>query len=454
MDTTATQLDSSGPSSHNDDGALSSSIDPNQYERDSVHDSKERSKARYIGIDIARFLAIVGMISVHLVAIQVNYPDVSAFELRAAHLSEMIAGGTSAALFAVLGGVSTVFATRRLLGQGRVGSAMLAVVVRGLVLIVIGLLLGLIPGSIAVVLTYYGLSMILVAPLLTAPNWLLAGLAGVLAVVVGPLNAMVRTSLGIVMDTGGMTFGSLLADPVASLRGLLLTGIYPAATWCVYLMVGVMIGRFVVSADARDRLKNAAATLTAIGTAMAILAGLISAYVFSHLDQFGFVGFPGMTPDEQNALLLGSSFGAPVSSDLWAQLLATPHSGSVIDVLYTVGSSLAIIGLMVLLFDVAMVGQSNRMVEIVRCAGAAPLTIYSLHVIVSGVLLLTAILGMPESGEFVIPWWAAGTRIFVVQVLGALMIGAVLAVMKRKGPLEALMSRIVRRAVEKPGGGQ
>lgn len=63
-----------------------------------------------------------------------------------------------------------------------------------------------------------------------------------------------------------------------------------------------------------------------------------------------------MTPDEQNALLLGSSFGAPVSSDLWAQLLATPHSGSVIDVLYTVGSSLAIIGLMVLLFDVAMVG--------------------------------------------------------------------------------------------------
>lgn len=50
-----------------------------------------------------------------------------------------------------------------------------------------------------------------------------------LAVVVGPLNAMVRTSLGIVMDTGGMTFGSLLADPVAPLRGLLLTGIYPAA---------------------------------------------------------------------------------------------------------------------------------------------------------------------------------------------------------------------------------
>lgn len=452
MDTTATQLDSSGPSSHNDDGALQPGTDHNRYSQGPVRDNTKQPKTRYVGIDIARFLAIVGMISVHLVAIQTNYPDVSAFELRAAHLSEMIAGGTSAALFAVLGGVSTVFATRRLLRQGRVGSAMFAVVVRGLILIVIGLLLGLIPGSIAVVLTYYGLSMILVAPLLTAPNWLLAGLAGVLAVVVGPLNAMVRNSLEIVMDTGGMTFGSLFTDPLASLRGLLLTGIYPAATWCVYLMVGMMIGRFVVSADARDRLKHAAVTLTTIGVSMATLAGLVSSYVFNHLDQFGFTGFPGMSPDEQNALLLGSSFGAPVSSDLWAQLLATPHSGSIIDLLYTIGTSLTVIGLMVLLFDVAMAGHRNRAVEIVRSTGAAPLTIYSLHVIASGVLLIAAILTMPPSGEFVIPWWAAGTGIFAIQVLGALIIGAILAVTKRKGPLEALMSRIVRVAVERQSG--
>lgn len=129
------------------------------------------------------------------------------------------------------------------------------------------------------------------------------------------------------------------------------------------------------------------------------------------------------------------------------------HSGSVIDVLYTVGSSLAIIGLMVLLFDVAMVGQSNRMVEIVRCAGAAPLDhLLSLHVIVSGVLLLTAILGMPESGEFVIRGGRLNQNL-AVQVLGALMIGAVLAVMKRKVPWR-------RSCLEscgvpwKPGGGQ
>lgn len=120
-----------------------------------------------------------------------------------------------------------------------------------------------------------------------------------------------------------------------------------------------MIGRFVVSADARDRLKHTAVTLTAIGVSMATLAGLISAYVFTHLDQFGFVGFRGCSPDEQNMLLLGSSFGAPVSSDLWAQLLATPHSGSVIDLLYTTGTSLTVIGLMVLLFDVAMAGRQK-----------------------------------------------------------------------------------------------
>lgn len=33
------------------------------------------------------------------------------------------------------------------------------------------------------------------------------------------------------------------------------------------------------------------------------------------------------------------------------------------------------------------------------------------------------------------PWWAAGTGIFATQVLGALIIGAVLAATKRKGPV-------------------
>ncbi|MFT3943044.1 MAG: heparan-alpha-glucosaminide N-acetyltransferase domain-containing protein [Ancrocorticia sp.] len=460
MDITATHLDSSGLLSHNDDGALSPSNGPVQFEQGPVDD--RRSMTRYVGVDIARFLAIIGMMSAHLIAVQSNFSDVSPFELGAAHLVEMIAAGTSAALFAVLGGVSTVFATRRLLAEGRAGAARLAVVVRGVVLIVIGLLLGFIPGSIAVVLTYYGVSMILIAPLLTAPNWLLAGLSGLLAVV-GPFNASVREGLGIgiggeeLVDMRGTDIMTLVSEPLESLRAWLLTGVYPAVTWCVYLMVGMMIGRFVVSADARDQLKKAAIRLLAIGVPMAIVARLVSWYVVSHLEQFGFTGIAGLTPenffaipaDQQHLILFGVSFGAPVTPDPWAQLLATPHSGSVIDLMYTIGTSLAVVALMVLALDVALVGRRNRLVETVRCTGAAPLTIYSLHVIVTGVLFIAAVAMMPETGEFVMPWWGAGTKIFALQLSAALMIGAVLAATKRKGPLEALLSKIVQLVVRK-----
>ena len=54
----------------------------------------------------------------------------------------LISNGAPAALFAVLGGVSIVFATRKQLSNGLTGKAMASVAVRGLVLIVLGVLLG------------------------------------------------------------------------------------------------------------------------------------------------------------------------------------------------------------------------------------------------------------------------------------------------------------------------
>ena len=82
----------------------------------------------------------------------------------------------------------------------------------------------------------------------------------------------------------------------------------------------------------------------------------------------------------------------------------------------------------------------------VRAAGAAPLTIYTTHIVVSGIIQGTFFRsaeqagGLPETG---IPWWVMGPGALALQLAGVLAIGAVLSITKRRGPLETLLSKIV-----------
>ena len=81
-----------------------------------------------------------------------------------------------------------------------------------------------------------------------------------------------------------------------------------------------------------------------------------------------------------------------------------------------------------------------------RAAGAAPLTIYTTHIVVSGIIqgtffrLAEQAGGLPETG---IPWWVMGPGALALQLAGVLAIGAVLSITKRRGPLETLLSKIV-----------
>ena len=169
--------------------------------------------ARYLGIDVARFLAIAGMMAAHLVTIGALLAEPGSFAESAGALTDMLTEGIAAPLFAVLGGVSVVFATRRPLREGRVGAAIGSTLIRGTLLILIGLLLGLIETPVAIVLAYYGTAMILVAPLIAVRGWILGVLAGALGLVGGTVNARVpRETLS---DLG-------ISDPhsIGDLRGL------------------------------------------------------------------------------------------------------------------------------------------------------------------------------------------------------------------------------------------
>lgn len=402
------------------------------------------ASARMIGVDVARFVAIIGMIAAHLVPMAGMLAEPGSAADIADSVTEMLTAGIAAPLFAVLGGVSAVFATRRLREQGHIAEAIVSVAVRGLLLIVIGLLLGFVQTPVIIVLVYYGVAMLLVAPFIAAPSWVLGGLAAVLSVIGGPVNIMLRPTAE-AMLTGGwqITVGSLITDPLDTLCTVLLTGEYPALTWCVYLFVGMLIGRALTTAHAGETLGRTAGLLAMGGTALAVASQLVSRYVGVPMGARA-TGEDVSVFAEQ---VMQSSNGAPLSTELWAQLVATPHSGSPVDVFRTVGIAAAVIGLLVLVCDVwrerrgAPVGV---VLGAVRAAGAAPLTVYTLHILSTG-LLFAPMFASPEAFfEHGLGWWAEGLSAWGLQVAGVLVLGAVLAALGKRGPLEALVSRIVK----------
>ena len=421
-------------------------------------------RVRYVGIDLARFIAIAGMMAAHLLAPLAMFPGVSDSDRELAMGASLISNGAPAALFAVLGGVSIVFATRKQLSGGLVGKAMASVAVRGVVLIVLGVLLGFVDNNIIVILAYYGVAMILVAPLIKAKSWVLASLAAVLGLGFGWLNITLRRSLEVHMEGPHINVGFITSDPLGTLRAIFVTGEYPAITWVTYLLVGMLIGRALTSATARGALGRTAAKLAVIGGAVFVVSQLVSNWLLGKLIDFGVIepqASQQMSHTEilqaaQTQLLQVGGSGAPPSPHIVSQLLAVPHSGSIMDLARTIALSALVIGLLVWLCDrerpqasasvATSPGLGARLLDIVRAAGAAPLTIYTTHIVVSGIIqgtffrLAEQAGGLPETG---IPWWVMGPGALALQLAGVLAIGAVLSITKRRGPLETLLSKIV-----------
>ena len=421
-------------------------------------------RVRYVGIDLARFIAIAGMMAAHLLAPLAMFPGVSDSDRELAMGTSLISNGAPAALFAVLGGVSIVFATRKQLSGGLVGKAMASVAVRGVVLIVLGVLLGFVDNNIIVILAYYGVAMILVAPLIKAKSWVLASLAAVLGLGFGWLNITLRRSLEVHMEGPHINVGFITSDPLGTLRAIFVTGEYPAITWLTYLLVGMLIGRALTSATARGALGRTAAKLAVIGGAVFVVSQLVSNWLLGKLIDFGVIepqASQQMSHTEilqaaQTQLLQVGGSGAPPSPHIVSQLLAVPHSGSIMDLARTIALSALVIGLLVWLCDrerpqasasvATSPGLGARLLDTVRAAGAAPLTIYTTHIVVSGIIQGTFFRsaeqagGLPETG---IPWWVMGPGALALQLAGVLAIGAVLSITKRRGPLETLLSKIV-----------
>ncbi len=389
---------------------------------------------RLLGIDLARFVAIVGMMAAHLLVPRQGGFD---YEYNLSPL-DVITSGFPSTLFAVLGGFGIVFTSRKYLDGGLRSAAVINLLVRGAVIVVIGLVLELFPDHpIAVILVYYGVATMLAAPFILLPNRVLVMAAAILTVVGSTLNYAIYVAASSESPYPGGD--SLVTDILAE---TFFTGTYPATTWLTYFLMGMVACRYLTKARGLQARRDRSAVVIGVGAggfaAAELLNFLVMPAATQQLARLWYI-------DDHVARieLLGGQYGLPAIPPPLGMLVATPHTGSIGDVLRTGGMALVITGLLTLLTT----GFKEAPVALRPLAGmgGAPLTIYVLHIVITA-LAWNVYLSSGNPWEFAAsgsgPWLFHYE--FWVQLALFLGIGAVLSFTHKRGPLEVATSDIAR----------
>ncbi|HEY0187225.1 MAG TPA: heparan-alpha-glucosaminide N-acetyltransferase domain-containing protein [Cellulomonas sp.] len=279
---------------------------------------------RIVGIDLARGLAVLGMITAHVgPVLRPGTLDLSPWSLA------QVVDGRSAALFVLLSGLSVALLSggpRTVVGVRRV-QARTRLLVRALAVLGIGALTLTLGTPIAVILPTYAVLFSVATIVLGAPPRRLLVAAGAIALA-GPLVHLALQPL----------FASL---PGQEYTDLLVGDYYPAVVWAAYALVGLAVGRLDLgSRQVRLRLLGA-------GTALAA-AGYGSAAVLTRL----------LSPDGTLAGLV----------------TAAPHSSTTPEVLGGTGVALAVIALCLELGD-----RAPRLLAPLAATGSLALTAYVTH---------------------------------------------------------------------------
>lgn len=275
---------------------------------------------RVVGIDVARGLAVLGMMTAHVGP----EPGDGAPGARLLHLAD----GRPSALFVVLAGVSLALLSggaRPVIGRD-LARARARVFGRALVVLVIGVGLEALGTPVLVILPTYAVIFAAGCLVLTWRPWVLVVAAVSVALVAPP----VRTALGLGTDA---------TDP-GGLVGLVVGPHYPALVWFAYLLAGLAVGRQDVTRPAVQR------GLVGLGAGLVLL---------------GYVG--GWA---------AQAFGAPASL-----ASISPHSSTTFEVVGNTGTAFV-----VLAASLAVGHRWPRVVAPVAAVGALALTAYTVHVVV------------------------------------------------------------------------
>lgn len=364
---------------------------------------------RIVGLDVARCVALVGMIATH-VLVAVDEDGVT--------FVQQLAGGRASALFALLAGVSLALMTGGASPvRGREREAVVGgLIVRALVVAAIGMALGDLGSGIAVILTYYGLLFLLGLPFLGMRARALAILSGGWLLVVPVLSHLLRPHLP--EPSYASPNLETLANPWQLLTELTFTGYYPVVAWMAYLLAGMAIGRVDLS---RPR---AALALLVPGVLLASASWFLSGAL---------LGRPCVTAtlartydgprqgDSLTEVLEHGLFGTAPTVSWWWLAVRAPHSGTPFDLAHTIGCAMVVVALGVLL------GRAvPRVAAVVFGAGAMTLTLYTLHVIMRA----------PQI------WPEDSVESFLRHAVLVLCVGALFRLRGIRGPLEAVVKTL------------
>jgi Heparan-alpha-glucosaminide N-acetyltransferase, catalytic len=277
---------------------------------------------------------------------------------------------------------------------------------------------------VAVILAYYGLLFVVAAPLLRLRAGPLAALAAACCVLAPLCSQALR--IGLPAGPGDQPGLAALGDPGQLLLTLALTGYYPVLPWTTYVLAGMAVGRLDLG-----RLRAALGLL--LGGAVLAAAAAVGSWLL--------LGPGGGAAVLGADALAQRRYGTTPTDSWWWLAVAAPHSGTPFDLAHTTGTALAVLGGMLLLAR-----GSRGLVWVPAAVGAVPLTLYTTHVIA---------LSLHEPGEDAAD--PARLQLWLVHVLAAVVIGVLLRLLGRSGPLEAVVSaagRAVRRSVSRrPGPG-
>jgi hypothetical protein len=375
---------------------------------ESQYSASSQPRQRLRGVDAARAIAVLGMVMVHFGPNPA--PDTALGNLYG------VSHGRASVLFALLAGVGVAL----LVGDRLRGWPSLVrgrLVLRGALLLPLGLWLQGLDHGALVILQYYAIYFLFAALVLTLPDrWLLAGGAAVL--VGGPL---VYLGCQMVVPEWFTADPATLGDPISKIADdLLLTGTYPLATWAAPLLVGLWLGRRDLAAPAVRW------GLLILGLVFAVAAASAPEWLAAAFSQaFEQPGGPG--------------FAHYFLTD-------TPHSQMPLWMLGAIGSACAVLGGTLLLAD-----WLPRATWPLVATGQLALTVYVGHLLLLDVLLeLLKYEAIPEA--------SLSVGVFM------LLVGAACTLWRTvlpRGPLEAalatpwwMIERLVQLIIGQPAAGR
>ena len=337
----------------------------------------ERS-GRMLGIDMARALALIGMVAVH-----VGPEDGPGLGGRLYAL----AYGRASLLFVLVAGIGVTLLASRV----GTAAARLRLVCFCLVLLPMGLALQVIGHPIAIILHHYAAFFLVGVAVLNLSSRFLFVLA--LAVtLLGPLTYFLAMLYDPEIYYGDSV--TLLDDPLTILRALVISGPYPIVVWSVPLLWGMWIGR----QDLRER-----RTHIRLGYVGALLAA----------------GAMGLS------LLLLSITGDPVRSTDWRMLLIhAAHSQMPLWLLSGIGAAMFVLGLSLL-----FASRFPRAARPFALLGQVALSMYVAHV------LLLSLLVRHLDQDAVVP----SLVLLALLTAGAMGFAVIWRKFHARGPVEMLM---------------